>query len=79
MSENRNPEISKLNINGTVYNVKDTDARAAAQEALAEHNKLLNKETEQPQTINGQVEFKQAFVLANGATIIDEGTKVTFR
>lgn len=85
MSE-QNLEISKLNINNTIYKIKDTEARATIEEAqetlkstIEEQKKLLNKEAEELQEIQGEVAFKQAITLANGATISVDGNTVTFQ
>ena len=71
-------EISKMNINGTTYNIKDTEARAAAAEAKEEHDQMLHKTTNDAQSINSTVQFNNTIYLANGASIQDNGTTVTF-
>ena len=71
-------EISKLNINGTTYDIKDVTARKAAADAVASHEALLNKTTEDKQTVNGEVQFKKGVLLSNGASITDNGQTVTF-
>ena len=74
-------DISKLNINGAIYDIKDTTARAKAAEALAEHDKLLNKTETGKQTVNGQVQFQSGLGIgtdANGATITIADDVITF-
>ena len=66
-----NLEISKLNINNTSYNIKDTEARAGVQQAL-------NKETTSAQAIQGPIQFQKEITLANGAKISVDGQKVIF-
>ena len=71
-------DISKLNINGTTYDIKDTVARADAASAKAEHEQMLHKTTNEPQSINSTVTFNNTIFLANGASIQDNGETVTF-
>ena len=71
-------EISKLNINGTTYDIKDATARQAAEDAVKSHEQLLNKTTEEDQEINSLVKFNKVIVLANGATITDTSDAVYF-
>ena len=71
-------EISKLNINGTTYDIKDTTARADAAEAKAEHDQMLHKTTKDPQSIDSPVTFNNTIYLANGASIQSSEGTVTF-
>lgn len=74
-------EISKLNVNGTTYDIKDTTARANAAAALAEQDKLLNKTETNKQTVNGQVQFQSGLGIgtdANGVTITIADDVITF-
>ena len=72
-------EISKININGTAYDIKDVTARKAAADALAQHDNLLNKTDTTQQNIDGQVKFNQGILLEMGASVSDNGQTVTFR
>lgn len=71
-------EISKLNINGVTYDIKDATARQAAAEAVKSHEQLLNKTTEEDQEIASRVKFNNIIILANGATISDTSDAVYF-
>lgn len=79
-------EISKLNINNAIYNIKDTEARAAIDQAkqnLAEtiqkQEDLLSKEKTELQEIKGDIAFQKSITLANGATISVKDNVVTFK
>ena len=72
-------EISKLNINGVAYDIKDAQARIDAAEARKDHEKMVNMETETAQSVNSTFKFNKGILLENGASVSDDGTTVTFK
>ena len=72
-------EISKININGTAYDIKDVEARRLAQEARDDHEKMVHMETEVPQSVNSTFKFNKGILLEMGASVSDDGQTVTFR
>lgn len=68
-------EISKLNINGNNYDIKDVTARAEVESLELELNKKVADEA------NGTVENTLNFTSGlkiNGATVTSDGDTVTF-
>lgn len=68
-------EISKLNINGNNYDIKDATARAEVESLELEVNKKVADEA------NGTVENTLNFTSGlkiNGATVTSDGDTVTF-
>ena len=79
-------EISKLNINNAIYNIKDTEARVAIDQAkqtlvetIQKQEDLLSKEKTELQEIKGDIAFQKSITLANGATISVKDNVVTFK
>ena len=72
-------EISKININGTIYDIKDVTARADAQKAKEDHAKLVSQERTDNQYINSKIQFNQGILLDMGASVSDDGETVTFK
>ena len=71
-------EISKININGTAYDIKDVQARADAAEARKDHENMVNMETEKDQHVNSKFKFNKGILLEMGASVSDDGQTVTF-
>lgn len=63
-------DISKLNINGQSYNIKDTTAREDAKAAREEHDKMLHKETADKQSVAGAVQFESGIQIGQGETAV---------
>ena len=68
-------EISKININGTAYNVKDATARADIDSLELEVDKKVTDEADG--TVMNVLNFVQGLNV-NGAVITCEGDTVTF-
>lgn len=68
-------EISKININGTAYNVKDVTARADIDSLELEVDKKVTDEADG--TVMNVLNFVQGLSV-NGAVITCEGDTVTF-
>jgi hypothetical protein len=68
-------EISKININGTAYNVKDATARADIDSLELEVDKKVTDEADG--TVMNVLNFVQGLSV-NGAVITCEGDTVTF-
>lgn len=62
-------EISKININNSVYNIKDAEARTAMESKVTDVENGV---------VKNALNFEQGLKL-NGATIVATGNTVTFQ